>query len=94
MENQPEDEFRRALREVGNELLRTAEHAERLIRQAYDDAKSVLAEPRRPRPADTDLTNTQESPVDAIRQLAALRDEGLITHDEFAAKKAELLGRI
>lgn len=94
MDNDPQDEFRRAVREIGDELVRTAEQAERLIRQAFEDAKSLLAEPRRHRPANTDPTTIQESPVDAIRQLAALRAEGLITDEEFAAKKAELLERI
>jgi hypothetical protein len=29
-----------------------------------------------------------------IKSLAALRQEGILTDEEFAAKKAELLGRI
>lgn len=34
----------------------------------------------------------QEDVADQIRKLAALRDEGLLTEEEFASKKKELLG--
>jgi TPP-dependent pyruvate/acetoin dehydrogenase alpha subunit len=37
---------------------------------------------------------TTDDPVEKIRELARLRDEGLLTEDEFQAKKAELLGQI
>jgi hypothetical protein len=33
-------------------------------------------------------------PLAAVKQLAELRDHGLLTEAEFAAKKAELLARI
>ncbi|WP_294011696.1 SHOCT domain-containing protein [Sphingomonas sp.] len=32
--------------------------------------------------------------VDQIRKLAELRDSGVLTEEEFAAKKAELLDRL
>ena len=32
--------------------------------------------------------------ADQIRKLGGLRDEGLLTEDEFAAKKADLLDRL
>ncbi len=35
---------------------------------------------------------TMVDPADQIRKLAALRDEGIIAEDEFAAKKRQLLG--
>jgi hypothetical protein len=35
-----------------------------------------------------------ESPVDQIRKLAELRDSGILTEDEFTAKKADLLSRL
>jgi hypothetical protein len=34
------------------------------------------------------------SRFDQIRQLAALRDEGILSGEEFETKKAELLGRL
>ena len=33
-------------------------------------------------------------PVEQIRKLAELRDQGLLTEEEFQAKRTELLGRI
>jgi hypothetical protein len=36
----------------------------------------------------------QPEVIEQIGKLAALRDQGVLTEDEFAAKKAELLGRI
>jgi hypothetical protein len=36
----------------------------------------------------------KESIVDQIKQLAELRDTGILTEDEFAAKKAELLAKM
>jgi len=39
-------------------------------------------------------TTSQPDVLGQIAKLAALRDQGALTEDEFAAKKAELLGRI
>lgn len=36
----------------------------------------------------------QSDPIDQIRKLAELRDEGVLTADEFEAKKADLLSRM
>ena len=94
MGEDPHTEFKRAVREVGQELSRTVEQADRLVRQACEDLMQLVGEPRRNPPDHPQSTRPEESPVDAIRQLAALRDEGLITAEEFAAKKAELLRRI
>lgn len=41
-----------------------------------------------------DRRGIQVDVIDQIEELAALRDRGIITEEEFAAKKAELLGRI
>lgn len=44
------------------------------------------------------VSETQASqssdPIDTIRRLGALRDDGILTEEEFAAKKAELLARL
>ena len=37
---------------------------------------------------------SQTSPIDRLRQLAELRDAGIVSPAEFEAKKAELLGRM
>jgi hypothetical protein len=37
---------------------------------------------------------TLESPITKIKQLAELRDAGIVTPEEFEAKKAELLSQV
>lgn len=89
----PQEQMRKAAREVGNELSRAIEQAARLARQAGEDiSRLVGAEhhgppppPSKPRPA---------TPADLIREIGRLRDEGLITDEEFQAKKADLLARV
>ncbi len=34
----------------------------------------------------------QKDPVEQIKQLAELRDQGILTEEEFTAKKAQILG--
>jgi hypothetical protein len=90
--NDPQDQIRQAAREVGQELSRALEQAARMARAAGEDLSRLVGDPprafrpRRPPP--------HESPVEGIRQLGRLRDEGLISDEEFQAKKAELLARI
>ena len=35
---------------------------------------------------------TEEDPILVIQKLAALRDQGILTEEEFTAKKAQILG--
>jgi hypothetical protein len=93
MTTEPQTDLREAVRAVGEEFARALEQAERMARAACDDLMSLVSDSRRSRPAPP-ASAGEESPADAIRQLAALRHEGLITDEEFAAKKAELLARI
>lgn len=46
------------------------------------------------RPAPEPATSPTSDPMVQLRELAALRDSGIITEEEFAAKKADLLDRI
>jgi hypothetical protein len=39
-------------------------------------------------------TPADAPPADLIREIGRLRDEGLITEQEFQAKKADLLSRV
>ena len=57
------------------------------IRQACAPAESALLSPAEPVPATSPI-----SAADEIAKLAALRDSGAITDEEFAAYKAKLLG--
>jgi len=61
--------------------------------RAHEIADSIN-EQRVARTADAAAGESTEDPVDTIERLARLRDIGVITVDEFEAKKAELLDRI
>lgn len=85
-----QDQLRQAARDLYAELQKVMDQAGRLAKQAGDDFSRLVGDPRtvvprRPREA---------TATDAIRDLGRLRDEGLITEDEFQAKKSELLSRI
>jgi hypothetical protein len=86
----PQEQMRKAAREVGEELSRAVEQAVRLARQAGEDLSRLVGDQRaatrpKPRPA---------SPADLIRDMGRLRDEGLISEEEFQAKKSDLLARV
>jgi hypothetical protein len=81
--------MRQTMRDLGQELSRAMEQAGRLARQAAEDVTRLVGEPRGPRPR-----REPGSPVELIRDLGRLRDEGLISEEEFQAKKAELLARV
>lgn len=83
--------MRDAAREVGNELARAVEQAAKLARQAGEDLARLMGDARAAPPSATPRSG---SPADMIRELGRLRDEGLITDDEFQTKKADLLGRL
>jgi len=85
------DDLSRAMREMALELERTVERCGRVVREAARDMGSWAsdARPRKPPPP-----GAAPPPVESIRQLGELRDAGLITEEEFQAKKAELLDRI
>jgi hypothetical protein len=85
----PQEQMRQAARDVAQELQRALDQAARLARQAKDDIARLVGDPIanvRARKAD--------GPTDMIREIGRLRDEGLITEEEFQAKKADLLSRV
>ena len=83
----PQEEMRRAIRDLFDELVRVADQAGKMIRQAADDAQRWGAPPE----AEHAAPGSEASPLATIRELGKLRDEGLITEAEFQAKKAQLL---
>jgi hypothetical protein len=86
------DELRRAVREMAQEVGRVAEQAGRLVGQAARDAgagRRAWGPPRR-----AASPGSGPSPLALIRELGELRDAGLLTEEEFQAKKAELLSRV
>ena len=64
-----------------------AEQQQAEPQQAYEQPpQQAYAQPAPPAESGTD------DEVDEIRKLAALRDQGLLTEEEFAAKKKQILG--
>ena len=86
----PQEEMRRALRQLFDELTRAADQAGKMIRQAADDASRWVA----PSSTESTAAPAETSPFAAIRELGKLRDDGLITDEEFQAKKAQLLENV
>ena len=58
-----------------------------LIIEAYQ-----LAPPSQPSMGSPSRSSSEISPLEELEQLATLRDKGIITEEEFNAKKKQLLG--
>jgi hypothetical protein len=86
----PQEEMRRALRDLCDELARVADQAGKMIRQAATDASRWASPPAPGGPH----PSGEPSPFAAIRELGKLRDDGLITEEEFQTKKAQLLEHV
>ena len=83
--------MRQAARDVGQELSRLIDQATKLARQARDDLSRLVGDPiATMRPG----KHAPDGPTEMIREIGRLRDEGLITEEEFQAKKADLLSRV
>ncbi|GAA1797112.1 SHOCT domain-containing protein [Planosporangium flavigriseum] len=74
---------------------RTA-HAARLVEQQranthhYSGVAPTVAPPPAPAPVAAPATD----PIEQLRRLGELRDAGILTEEEFATKKAEILSRL
>ena len=85
----------RAAQRVINE----AAHGERVrLQQAqntmrYQGANPAIA-PAAEAPPTGPASEADRDPIEQLKQLGGLRDTGIITEEEFAAKKAEILARL
>ena len=69
-------------------------------KSAQRSAEAAQAEAAPPDAAPVDAAPADEAPPEAaesaqiqeLRQLAALKDQGILTEEEFSAKKAQILG--
>jgi putative oligomerization/nucleic acid binding protein len=68
-------------------------------KSAQKSAAAAQAAPPAPAPADETAAPEAAAPeaaegaqIEQIKQLAALRDQGILTEEEFSAKKAQILG--
>ena len=59
--------------------------------QPKKTVKSPRSEPTKPKTAVKNATSTPASYIAEIRELASLRDDGIITDEEFETKKKNLL---
>jgi Short C-terminal domain len=57
-------------------------------------AQAQAARPPAPAPVDESAAPeaTESTEIEQLKQFAALRDQGILTEEEFAAKKAQILG--
>ena len=61
--------------------------------QYQDQAPAAPAPADEPAAPEAAAPEAAESPeIEQLRQFAALRDQGILTEEEFAAKKAQILG--
>ena len=88
-----QDEMRRAVREMVDELGRAAEQATKLVKEAVGDLTRFVGREPALSP-EAPVASVAAEPFEAIRQLAKLRDEGLISEAEFTAKKSQIMERL
>jgi len=69
---------------------RSAEAAQAEAAQA--EAAQAQAAPPAPAPAEEPAAASESPEIEQLKQFAALRDQGILTEEEFAAQKAKLLG--
>jgi len=67
-----------------------AVEARRIIEQKIDELQSSPKSMNQSPP----IVSPKEDFAEQIRKLASLRDEGLLSNDEFAEKKKEILSRM
>jgi len=77
----------------GRVARRQAAKFEQKDQQAYDEQAGQQPPSEQQQPAYQEPAPTEVDDAAAqIRQLAALRDQGLLTEEEFGAKKKQILG--
>jgi hypothetical protein len=79
----------------GRVARRQASKFEQKDQAAYEQQQQQAPEQQayqEPAPAPMPAQSDTDESIDEIRQLAALKDQGLLTEEEFAAKKKQILG--
>jgi hypothetical protein len=61
-------------------------------RWGYTDQGYAEPEPPPPPPPPAPAAEPAPDPIEQLKQLGALRDQGILTEEEFAAQKAKILG--
>ncbi len=60
--------------------------------QAQQPQQAPPAQPAAPAPAPAAPADDMTAKVEQLKQLAQLKDQGILTEEEFAAQKAKILG--
>jgi hypothetical protein len=81
VEEMTEEELVAAMKELGIQSI-----------DLSDEDKAALAADSAPAPAASAPAHAEPSYLDELERLGALRDQGIITDEEFATKKELLLG--
>jgi len=84
----PTDDLKQTLREVGNEIAKLLDQARVLAKDTAKDAGDWS------RSFVSGGENARDDVFHQIERLGDLKEKGLITDDEFQAKKTELLKKI
>ena len=82
VEELDEDELLTAMQDLGIQSMELDENDKATITRESGSAQTAPVAPGEP----------ESSYLDELERLAALRDQGVISDDEFAAKKNQLLG--
>jgi Short C-terminal domain len=61
-------------------------------RWAQQEGAQAEAQPAAPAPPPPTASAGEDSLIDQLKQLGELKDQGILTEEEFAAQKAKLLG--
>ena len=61
-------------------------------RWAAQDAQAYEPEPQQYAPPPPPAGNGGSDPIEQLKELAALKQQGILTEEEFAAQKARVLG--
>ena len=81
---EPNEELRRSLKEIGQEIAKLFDQAGGMVRETAGDVTRWAGR----------AVGHDASPLEQIERLGELRDKGFVTDEEFQAKKAELLKKI
>jgi uncharacterized membrane protein YdbT with pleckstrin-like domain len=77
--------------------IRSPEDVQKLVYEKAEENEHRMPgrpSPTRPSESTTETITTERSPLDEIERLAALKERGLISDEEFETQKRRLLGRL
>lgn len=94
VEELSEDELVAAMKELGIQSVELTDEDKAIIQKETGEAPSSTSQPAKAATATNVEAHTpsEDSYMDELQQLAKLHEQGILTDEEFAAKKAQILG--